>query len=386
MTHRILLATLLIGLLSSPASAGEVVLTKNDSTVKVTIDDEVFTVYRFGENWRKPFFLPVAAPGGMEVLAAELGRETEEFAPGDTVWVAQEHAQFRVSDRTIAPANFGDELTVSEIQQPWLRIPERNGWIHQHDVIPHKAMVARLIVENPPKVDRRHPLYYDHPHHKGIWNSVDEVNGIKFWNEDGVIHNRSVELVEPKGDPAVMRVTNDWLGQDERPLIEETTTIRIFADRLMVCDIQFKAVADKVTFDDTKEGLFGIRLPNSMRELVGGGDVVNADGLEGTASCWGKTSAWVDYSGVVGTQTYGVAIMDHPDNFRPSRYHVRNYGLFSISPFGEKAYTYGVNDAQPVVLKSGESASMRYGLYVHRGNVTEGDVAGAYQRFLGVPK
>lgn len=364
------------------------VLSGDGQHVKATIGDEVFAVYNVGDEWKKPFFSPVTAPGGLHVLKDELKSEpADEFAPGNTVVVVEDDAELRVLDTTVGTAKRGETLSVSDVQLPWLYVPDHNGWIKSTDVVPQKSIVTREINLDPPKIkDKKHPLYYDHPHHKGVWVSVDEIHDIKFWNEDSLIRNQQVEILKAEGNPAIMQVTNHWLGKDDQPILEETTTIRIFANRLMVYDIQFKAIQE-MSFGDTKEGMFGIRLPNSMREMVDGGDVVNADGLETTANAWGKTSAWVDYSGTVGTQTYGATLMDDPDNFRPSRYHVRNYGLFSINPFGEAAYTQGSDnpqDAQTVSLKPGETLSLRYGLYIHPGDAQAGKVADAYKQFLDV--
>jgi hypothetical protein len=213
---------------------------------------------------------------------------------------------------------------------------------------------------------------------------VDEVNGIKFWAEQGTIRNDSVEVVKAEGAPAVLKYVNSWLGKEGEPILTETTTVQIYPDRLMVFDFDLKAVADEVDFEDTKEGLFAVRVPNSMRESVAGGPIVNAEGLLGTKECWGKTSPWVDYVGPIGSQTYGIALMDGSKNPRKSRYHVRDYGLFSMSPFGDKAYTNGAQPANPLKLKKGESFPLRYGLYVHAGDSKAGKVAEAFEKFAAV--
>lgn len=221
----------------------------------------------------------------------------------------------------------------------------------------------------------------DHPHHKGIWCAVDQVNGIEFWAEKGKIENHSVEVVSAPGKTAAIRLVNHWLGKDGKPLVIESSEFRFFPNRLIACDIHFAAAAGPVTFGDTKEGLFGIRVANSLRGKAGG-TIVNAEGLHGEKECWGQESKWVDYFGNVDGKTYGVALIDHPQNFRKSRFHVRDYGLFTLSPFGQKSYTNGKLPEQPLTLEPGKSVRLRYGLYVHTGDTEQGQVPAVYDMYL----
>lgn len=224
----------------------------------------------------------------------------------------------------------------------------------------------------------------DHPHHKGLWVSVDEVNGLKFWNEDAPIVNRAATILTTGTPVGQLLLTNEWRHPETgAPQLTETTVISIHANRLMVCDIHLMATHGAVTFDDTKEGLLGFRLAPSMKER-NGGRIVASDGTTGESECWGKAFPWIDYCGEVDGKTAGVTLMDHPSNPRPSRYHVRAYGLFAINPFGEHSYTRGTNEAAPVHLAPGGTLRLRYGVYFHDGDTANGHVAEVWKQFVDV--
>ena len=101
---------------------------------------------------------------------------------------------------------------------------------------------------------------------------------------------------------------------------------------------------------------------------------------------WGKRAPWCDYSGVVGGHTVGIAIFDHPSNFRyPTYWHVRNYGLMTANPFALSYFLpdEGIDGAH--TLPAGESMAFRYALLVHAGDASAGGVSDRYQDWIHPP-
>ena len=226
----------------------------------------------------------------------------------------------------------------------------------------------------------------DHIHHRSFWFTHGDVNGVSFWHENeshGVIQHRSYDKVEG-GETATITTTNDWMHDGKRHC-QDVRTIVIGGDfdrRWIDFDITISAPDGPVVFGDTKEGSFGLRVAGSMRtELKEGGRIVNTHG-QTDADAWGKAAPWVDYSGPVGDQRVGIAIMNHPSSFRfPTYWHVRTYGLFAANPFGLHDFKRSKDVDGSHKLAKGESFRLRYRVLIHQGDEKEGKVADAYKTF-----
>jgi hypothetical protein len=143
-----------------------------------------------------------------------------------------------------------------------------------------------------------------------------------------------------------------------------------------------------VTFGDTKEGAFGVRVSDQLRvgDKKSGNPqskITIASGAQGEKDCWGHRSPWCDYSGVIDGKTVGIAIFDDPSN-PPACWHVRNYGLMAANPFGRSKSGFPEMKDRNDLMRLGkdEHLKLRYGIYVHGGDVKEGKVAEGYERYL----
>ena len=226
-------------------------------------------------------------------------------------------------------------------------------------------------------------LNLGHKHHKGIWVAVDEVNGVRFWAEKGQITTKSTGEFEDSVDgSAAFTVVNEWKGEDGKTVVYESTTIRVYPNRVLAYDITFTPAGKPVTFRDTKEGIFGFRMVKSMRENESG-HVENAAGLKGTKSPAGARQQ----TGLITT----VRLMAKPSAWpfsiirRISGNHDTTYETMACSPsarFGEKAYTNGKNPAQPVTIQPGKSLRLRYAMYIHSGDTKAAKVADVYKNYV----
>jgi hypothetical protein len=150
-------------------------------------------------------------------------------------------------------------------------------------------------------------------------------------------------------------------------------------------DVTIQATAGPVTFGDTKEGMFGVRVASSMDVTrKPGGQITNAEG-QTDAAAWGQPSAWVDYTGPVEGKTLGIAILNHPESFRyPTTWHVRDYGLFAANPFGWR--DFGRKTAGDYTIPAGQSIAFRYRVILHQGPTDPARLAAAFQGYAQPPR
>jgi hypothetical protein len=248
----------------------------------------------------------------------------------------------------------------------------------------------------------------DHVHQKSMWfchgdvipdgielktkSSDKRVHGVDFWSEAAghgkIVCVKADKPVQPD-DWLKLNFQHDWKSPDGVVILKDTRAVAIKALKhgyLVTFDIDLHASECTVTFGDTKEGSFGVRVPDGVVTLKSdGGVVTSSDGTtagpnkKGTLPMWGQSADWHDYSG----KTAGLAIFDHPKNAHRASWHTRDYGLMAANPFGRKESGFpSVKDKTDLVkLKKDEHLKLKYALYVHDGDAKSAEVAEVYKAY-----
>ena len=234
----------------------------------------------------------------------------------------------------------------------------------------------------------------DHIHQRSLWFSHGNVDGIDFWSEEpghgDIVHREFLKVAEDDSS-VVVKTRNDWVDPKGRRHCQDVRTVTFRAEpewRSIDVDIELSAPDGPVTFKDTKEGSFGVRMAAGLTQLSRakkplGGHIVNSHG-DTNENTWGKRADWVDYYGTTGGDHVGIAILNHPSSFRyPTFWHVRPYGLFAANPFGVHDFT-GSGDGS-VKLEPGMTLRLRYRVLLHKGDHEVGRVAEAFRAFAAEP-
>ena len=219
---------------------------------------------------------------------------------------------------------------------------------------------------------------HDHPHHAGLFFTYDLVNKDGFWNNTEfppqIKHIKITEMKSEK-DKGTLSTISHWNGKSGKTLLEEERTMVFSAGQgEYVIDMTMKLTAKDtaVVFNDTKEGMFAIRVAHWLKEKGGSGKYMNAKGEETAKNVWGRRSEWVVLQGSKDENNVGIAILNHPESTNyPTYWHARNYGLFSANPLGQSVFqkATGVENPEPftLTLQQGESALFKFQVIIYDG-------------------
>lgn len=262
----------------------------------------------------------------------------------------------------------------------------------------HQPAIWPLVGPEGNRLTRAYPMgelgadeQDDHPHHRSLWFAHGIVNDADFWLEpsrtgtDCQIKHQQFDVLESDGQVATIVTTNDWLAEGESQCTDRRT-FRFSAPepgvRVVDCTIELIAGDQPVTFGDTKEGAFAVRVAGTMKvDAEQGGHIVNNAGQEDKAT-WGRAASWVDYSGPAEGKQSGVAILSCPDSFRhPCLWHVRSYGLFAANPFGVRHFPETDEVSQgAVTVEPGDSIKLHYLVVLHGGAADQEELAAMFKR------
>lgn len=241
---------------------------------------------------------------------------------------------------------------------------------------------------------------HDHPHHRGIWFGHQGVAGTDTWLEvasknykddrqkaflaslGSTAHTAFTEISATE-QRAVIRSNNDYLDSSGKQLMaDQRSMIFQMSDGNLILDFDIMLVAKygDVELEDKKDAGLNVRVPTTMSLKDGEGHIINSVG-DRDGDTWSKIAAWVDYHGPVQGEHLGIAFLNHPSSFRhPTRWHVRDYGLFTANAFGPHSLDANA-ESGTFTLKNGESVQLRHRIILHQGDEKAASIAEAYRAY-----
>ena len=237
----------------------------------------------------------------------------------------------------------------------------------------------------------------DEPHQRAMYFAHGSINGFDFWGEAafpkwsnhssrtfGRTAFRELDQMVGGSDSGKLRATFDLVKPDGARIAEEVQSYTFSGDehsRTVDCEFVIQAGEGIVEMGDTKEGTFAIRVAKALDSPPG--HMVNSAGATSEKGIWGKRADWVDYYGKVEGEDVGIAVFDHPGNFRhPTYWHARAYGLMAANPFGLRELTHDRQQDGSYTIPAGASFTLRYRVLVHHGDFQEARLADAYRDYV----
>jgi hypothetical protein len=338
--------------------------------------------------------LQLKEEGGSRVLPAQ--REGESLFTLLGGMLSGKKLRFRVQAAAAA-----GQVTVKEDGPHRLAIALPDGPFTSYNFDPAVArpFFYPVLAPGGKMVTRSYPMKdvqgeaKDHPHHRSFWTAYGEVNDVDDWSEAADKHGwiKHQKFLSRTEGPVFggFSASSVWTSHDGQPVLDERRSIRVYnagAERRLL-DYQVELIASytDVHYGDTKEGgILAFRVATTM-DGNKGGRMENSNGGAGEKDVWGKRATWLDYSGPVDGQVFGIAMMDHPSNLNhPCYWHARDYGLVGTNSFAKAAFEKGLPDTGHH-QKKGETLRFRYRVLIHRGGAREAQVDDAYHAWVQGP-
>lgn len=242
-----------------------------------------------------------------------------------------------------------------------------------NDPAVRRPYICNVTAPDGTPITRPYPTVPDEDHgtmHPGIWLAFGDINGHDFWRNKSWIKHDGM-IAEPRltdERSGGFSVRNRYETESAETLLNEECRIEFHVQEDTVV-INWRSVflpeLPQVTFGDQEEMGLGFRLASNLTVDSGSGTIANDRGLRNGDGVWGKTAAWCDYSGALSGNTYGIAVIPSPENFRASWMHARDYGLLVANPFGRNAMTGG--PASAITLEENKPLALEFSLVIHFG-------------------